>query len=127
MGSKVLFVDDDATTQTMVRTSLEKSGFNVMVAHNGKDALMKIKFRQPDIIVTDVLMPDVDGIDLLNTIRENPATRKIPVIIITSSTKMEEGFRRVGVAEFIAKPFKMEDLVAKINMHIPAAAPDADK
>lgn len=127
MGSKVLFVDDDATTQAMVRTSLEKNGFTVMIAHNGNDALMKIKFRQPDIIVTDVLMPDVDGIDLLSNLRENPATRKIPIIIITSSAHMEEGFRRVGVADFIAKPFKMENLVAKINTHVPAAAPDMDK
>ena len=121
MAKKVLFVDDDVTTQAMVRTGLEKGGFTVMVAHDGNDAIKKMRFRHPDIIVTDVLMPEADGVDLLTSIRENSATRKIPIIIMTSSAHLEDGFRKVGVADFISKPFKMDNLIAKLNTHLAAA------
>ncbi|HSA32011.1 MAG TPA: response regulator [Candidatus Omnitrophota bacterium] len=112
---RILVVEDDASTLTMIRTGLSKAGYNVLEAHNGKDALLKIRLQIPDLILSDVYMPDMDGVDLLVAIRENPATKKIPIIIMTANPQMEGGFRKVGVSDFIPKPIHLDQLDEKIK------------
>ncbi len=103
----------------MIRVGLSKAGYNVLEAHNGKDAQLKLGLQKPDLVLTDVYMPDMDGVDLLGFIRDNPETRKLPIIIMTANAQMEQGFRKVGVSDFITKPIRLEDLQEKIKKCLP--------
>ena len=94
---------------------LSKSGYDVVCAHHGKDALDKLKLKRPDVIISDVMMPVMDGVDLYQEIKKNPETKNIPVIIITVKDKLEKSFSAVGADAFIAKPFEMDELLDKIK------------
>ena len=112
---KVLLVDDEPDFLSVVRMRLSKSGYDVVCAHHGKDALDKIKLRKPDVVVTDVMMPVMDGVDLYQELKSNEDTKNIPVIVMTVKDKLEDSFRAVGIDEFVAKPFEMDELLKKLE------------
>lgn len=116
MSYKILLVDDEPDFLSVIRMRLSKAGYDVVCAHHGKDALDKIKIRHPDIIIADVMMPVMDGVDLYQELKNNEVTRDIPVIIMTVKDKLEKSFRAVGIENFVAKPFEIEDLLGKIKM-----------
>ncbi len=113
--ARILIVEDDPATLTLIRVGLSKAGYSVLEAHNGKDAQLKMDLQKPDLILTDVYMPDMDGVDLLGYLRENPETRNLPIIVMTANAQMEQGFRKVGVSDFITKPIRLDDLLEKIK------------
>lgn len=116
MSYKILLVDDEPDFLSVIRMRLSKAGYDVVCAHHGKDALDKIKLRHPDIIIADVMMPVMDGVDLYQELKSNENTRDIPIIIMTVKDKLEESFRAVGIENFVAKPFEIEDLLGKIEL-----------
>ena len=116
-SARVLVVEDDPGTQSLLRKQLESSGFAVTVAKNGLDGLMKLEAGAPDVIVCDMNMPELDGIGFVRAIKAMNETRKIPVIFLTASNDprhMVDGIN-VGARFYLTKPFELNELLWKIN------------
>ena len=114
MGKKILIVDDAASMRGLVAMTLKKSGYEVVEASDGKDALTKLSsVGKVDLIITDLNMPNMDGIELIKTLKADMKYRFIPVIMLTTESqeaKKEEG-RKAGAKAWIVKPFKPDVLV----------------
>ena len=115
--TRVLVVEDDPGTQTLLRKQLGAKGFDVQIATNGFDALMQLEKSTPDLILCDVNMPELDGIGFVRAIKAKNETRKIPVIFLTASNDprhMVDGIN-VGARFYLTKPFDLNELLWKIN------------
>ncbi len=112
---KILVVEDEPINQQLVQETLQNSGFDVILAANGQEALDKVYAEHPDLIVCDVLMPVMDGYTFYKEIRKDEILSQIPVIILTARGKMEDTFKTVGVNSFIAKPYSADILLAEIK------------
>lgn len=113
MAKTILTVDDSASIRQMVKFTLTKEGYNVIEACDGKDALAKAGGAQIDMVVTDLNMPNMDGITLIRELRAKPQFKFIPIIMLTTEsqdTKKNEG-KSAGATGWIVKPFKPEQLV----------------
>jgi twitching motility two-component system response regulator PilH len=112
MSHHVLVVDDSLSQREMIATLLRTSGMKVTTASNGEEALECLKSSLPDLVITDVVMPKMNGYEFCRNIKKNPATGHIPVLMCTS--KGEEFDRYWGMKQgadaYIAKPFKPNDL-----------------
>ncbi|HAS54197.1 MAG: two-component system response regulator [Nitrospirae bacterium GWC2_57_13] len=113
----VLIVEDSKAIRSMIRVALEEQGsYFVVEATNGFEALKALPTRDFDLIVTDINMPDINGLELINFVKSNPAYRTIPLVIV-STEKSEEDQKRglaLGAAGYVVKPFKKEDLLAAV-------------
>jgi chemosensory pili system protein ChpA (sensor histidine kinase/response regulator) len=120
----VLVVDDSLTVRKITSRTLTREGYNVVVAKDGIEALEKMQTRAPDVIVTDIEMPRMDGFDLTRNIRADPRLKDLPVIMITSRTadKHREHAAELGVTVFLGKPYEERQLLENISgaMRIPA-------
>ena len=113
MNKRILTVDDSASVRQMVSLSLREAGYDVIEAENGKDALEKLQKSQVDLIVTDLNMPVMDGIELIRQVRSNSSHRFVPIIMLTTESqenKKVEG-KRAGATGWIIKPFNPEQLI----------------
>lgn len=118
MGAMILVVDDSFDATEITKTILVAKGFDVRVAHNGTDALAQIQAAPPALVVLDVMMPDMSGMEVLGRIKESPATSDIPVIMCTGQgrdTDVLEGYR-LGADYYIAKPFTAQELLYGIGL-----------
>ncbi|MBW2044715.1 MAG: response regulator [Deltaproteobacteria bacterium] len=115
--AKVLIVDDDENVRDVLRRMLTKKKFAVEEAENGRIALEKVSQDKPDIIILDVTMPEMDGIETCRRLKENPGTKTLPVIFFSSTLPREEVIQRTkGEAdEYIEKPGDLKELCEKIN------------
>ncbi|GAA5032103.1 DNA-binding response regulator [Marivirga lumbricoides] len=114
-SAKVLLVEDEVSLGTIVKESLESRGFNVEYCQNGEEALSAFTKDNFHILVLDIMMPKVDGLSLLKTIRKKD--QYIPVIFLTAKSRTEdviEGFK-YGANDYIKKPFSMEELIVRMN------------
>jgi len=117
--AKLLIVEDELDLATLLRFIFEKFGYSVSEAHNGQEALdlLAAAPEPPDVIITDVMMPVMDGYTMVTQLQENAATRKIPVIIITAKGQVRELFQLANVAGFVEKPFEpkyLKEIVDKL-------------
>ena len=114
----VLIVEDSKAIRSMMRVSLEEMGeFFAVEAGNGFEALKTLPTRRFNLIITDINMPDINGLELISFVKSNAAYKDIPLIIV-STEKSEEDKKRgiaLGAAGYVVKPFKKEDLVAAVN------------
>ncbi|MBI5464517.1 MAG: response regulator [Ignavibacteriales bacterium] len=110
--NSILVVDDSATVRKFVSVSLSMQGFNVVTASDGMDALEKMTSADIDLIITDLNMPNMDGFQLLKTLRENETYKELPVIILTSLTDniSKEKGSTLGANSFVNKPFSLEKI-----------------
>jgi DNA-binding response OmpR family regulator len=117
MGRSVLVADDDPTIQRILRLNLELEGYSVTAARDGVEALESLARTRPDLVVLDVMMPRIDGLEVLRRIREHAATAGIPVILLTARSGAEDLWDgwRLGVDYYLTKPFDIDDLVRSIN------------
>jgi len=121
MGKTILVVDDAGVMRQMNTLTLKKEGFEVIEAVDGKDALSKIDGKQIDLVVTDINMPEMDGIELIRHIRSNTEHRYVPIIVlstISQEAKVKEG-KAVGASGWIFKPYKPHELMNAIRKFIP--------
>jgi len=113
----ILIVEDSKAIRSMIRVALEEvGGFITAEAGNGFEALKTLPTRQFDLIITDINMPDINGLELIGYVKSNPTYRDIPLIIV-STEKSEEDKKRgmaLGAAGYVVKPFKKEELVAMV-------------
>ncbi|WP_269502037.1 hybrid sensor histidine kinase/response regulator [Burkholderia sp. IMCC1007] len=116
----MLVVDDTAANLALVVDTLEAEGLSVAVARDGHEALRRAELVKPDLILLDVVMPGIDGFQTCRALKDNPVTRDIPVIFMTSLTQTEDkitGFR-VGAMDFVTKPLQMEEVAVRVQMHL---------
>lgn len=114
MAKRILSVDDSASIRQMVSFTLKKEGYEVIEASDGNDALAKIKGSSVDLVITDLHMPNMDGIGLIKALRADSSYRFTPIVMLTTESltgKKDEG-RQAGATGWIVKPFKPEQLVA---------------
>ena len=113
----VLVVEDEAALVTMLRYNLEKQGFRVDEATNGEEALTRIAETTPDLVLLDWMLPVVSGIEVCRQIRRRPATRDLPVIMVTARTEDQDAVRALntGADDYITKPFSLEALLARMR------------
>ncbi len=114
----VLLVEDSLTTREVERSILLSAGYEVEVAGNGREALEKLREREPDVIVTDIEMPVMDGFELTATVRNDPRYRHIPVIVVTSRSREEDRIKgmQVGAQAYVVKSeFDQEELLETIE------------
>jgi len=123
----VLVVEDEAPLVTLLRYNLEKEGFAVAEAADGEEALLRIAEQKPDAVLLDWMLPLLSGIEVCRQIRRAPATRSLPVIMLTA--RGEEGDRvrglNSGADDYVVKPFSLGELVARLRAVIRRAQPSA--
>lgn len=117
MNKTIMTVDDSASVRQMVGFTLREAGYDVIEACDGKDALSKIQGANLNLVVTDLNMPNMDGIELIKSLRANPAHKFVPIIMLTTESQNEKKMegKSAGATGWIVKPFKPEQLVAVIK------------
>ncbi len=118
---KVLIVDDSVSMRQMVGYTLREGGFDVVEAEHGQDALDKLKGITVDLIITDLNMPVMDGITLIQNVRAQPAMKSKPILMLTTeglASKKEQG-KAAGATGWIVKPFDPEKLLQTIAKVLP--------
>lgn len=117
MPRKILAVDDEKHICRLVQVNLERQGYEVVTANDGKEALEKVQTERPDLVVLDVMMPYMDGFEVLQTLRRNPETRDIPVIMLTAKAQDADVFKgwQSGVDCYLTKPFNPMELIAFVK------------
>jgi two-component system, OmpR family, phosphate regulon response regulator PhoB len=113
----VLVVEDEAALVTMLRYNLEKQGFRVEEAADGQEALTLIAETRPDLVLLDWMLPAMSGLEVCRQIRRRPATRDLPVIMVTARTEDQDAVRglNTGADDYITKPFSIDALLARIR------------
>ncbi|MGL5834478.1 MAG: response regulator [Waterburya sp.] len=113
----ILLIDDEETIQEVVQVGIEiESGWQVAIASSGAEGIDLAQSQQPDVILLDVMMPEMDGIDTLSQLKSNQKTSAIPVIFLTAKAQAEEKnqFQSLGVVDVITKPFNSMTLASQI-------------
>ncbi|AZB72412.1 response regulator transcription factor [Synechococcus elongatus] len=115
--STVLVVEDTASEMELITTYLQASGYTVIGANNAQDALSKVDLYKPDVVVTDVVMPGMSGFELCRSLKKNPETEKLPVIVCSSKNQEIDRLwaMKQGADAYVTKPFKQEDLVKAVR------------
>lgn len=125
----ILVVEDEAALMALLRYNLERQGFNVEEATDGQEALLRIAEAKPDLVLLDWMLPAMSGIEVCRQIRRRPATRDLPVIMVTARTEDQDAVRAldIGADDYIAKPFAVEALMARIRALLRRASPVSAK
>ena len=122
MPRKILVVDDERKMVKLVRTYLEAAGFQVVVAYDGQEALTVFRHEAPDLVVLDLMLPKIEGLDVARTIRR---TSEVPIIMLTA--RAEETDRLIGLElgadDYVVKPFSPRELVARVRAVLRRATP----
>ncbi len=114
---RLLLIDDDPNLILLVRDYLEFRGYEVLTADNGKEALDLLSQNLPDMIVCDIMMPEMDGYALIENIRKNPRTSWIPVLFLSARGQSQDRIKglNLGADVYMVKPFEPEELVAQVE------------
>ena len=117
MPKKILAVDDERHIVRLVEVNLQRAGYEVVTAHDGREALEKIKSENPDLVVLDVMMPYMDGFEVLKNLKADPSTAEIPVIMLTAKAQDADVFRgwQSGVDCYLTKPFNPMELLTFVK------------
>ncbi|KPU28308.1 ArsR family transcriptional regulator [Caloranaerobacter sp. TR13] len=114
---KILVVDDEEHIIELIRFNLETNGYNVISANDGKEALKKVKEEKPDLVILDLMLPSIDGIEICKILRKDKETEKLPIIMLTAKSEeidMILGLE-IGADDYITKPFSIRELLARIK------------
>ncbi|MGB5637060.1 MAG: response regulator [Waterburya sp.] len=117
MMKKILVVDDDLTLCKVLQNSLEQKGYQVISVNSGKDALVKFSQEIPDIIVSDISMPEMDGFEFCRQLRSQPSGKLIPFIFLSAKNELDDRIQghTIGADNYLTKPFEMKELLANIE------------
>ena len=126
MSTTVLVVDDNEQNVQIMSTMLMSRGFEVRIARDGKGALQSVKQYPPDLILLDVMMPEMDGMEVLDHLKSDPRSAAIPVVMVTAKTQDEDllaGYR-CGAEYYLTKPFTARQLLYAVTHVLGTAQPD---
>jgi len=117
MKRKILAVDDERAIARLVEVNLVRQGYEVTLAYDGLEAIEKIRLERPDLIVCDVMMPRMDGFEVLRHLKADPATRDIPIIMLTAKSQDTDVYKgwAGGAAMYLTKPFNPMELTSFIR------------
>ena len=119
MAKTVLIVEDEEAVRELEKFILEQVGYDVMEARDGLEGLTKAEFRRPDLILLDLMMPDVSGGRMFDEMKRHPATAGIPILVVTGKPDAHQTFDdQIGPDNVIMKPFEAETLLSRIEAHI---------
>ncbi|MEM8882550.1 MAG: response regulator transcription factor [Planctomycetota bacterium] len=122
--TRILVIEDDAHLGAGLRYSLERAGYEVRVAVDGPTGLVLIDEEEPDLVILDLMLPGIDGFDLLGRLRASGST--LPVIILSAQSTEDDqvkGFE-IGANDYVGKPFGMRELLARVRARLPDPGPD---
>lgn len=124
MAARILVADDDPLLRTLIEHKLVAAGHDVLVAVDGNEALDIVLREHPDLVVLDAMMPLRDGLDVLRTLKGDPALKSTPVLMLTARRREDDivGALRLGAADYMTKPFMPEELIARIDRLLAARA-----
>ncbi|MBK1659409.1 phosphate regulon transcriptional regulator PhoB [Paracraurococcus ruber] len=113
----ILVVEDEIPLLTLLRYNLEKQGFRVEEAADGQEALLRVAEAKPDLVLLDWMLPQLSGLEVCRQLRRRPATRDLPIIMVTARTEQQDTVRALdtGADDYISKPFAMDGLLARIR------------
>ena len=117
---KILAVDDENDILLILKTALLSEGFDVTTAGSGPEALTAMAEQTPDLVILDIMMPEMTGFDVLDQMRKNPALQAVPVIMLTGTVDKDKIREAIdtGVSYYIVKPFEFHDLISKVRLAI---------
>jgi two-component system alkaline phosphatase synthesis response regulator PhoP/two-component system response regulator VicR len=123
MAVKILVCDDERNIVRMIQVNLERQGYSVITAYDGKEGLEKIRSEKPDLVVLDVMMPYMDGFEVLKTLRREPEFENLPVIMLTAKAQDKDVFEgyHYGADMYLTKPFNPMELVTFVKRIIKGA------
>lgn len=125
---RILAVDDEPNIVRLIQVNLERHGYQVETANNGAQALAKIKANRPDLLVSDVMMPEMDGFELLANVRRDPSLMDLPVIMLTAKAQDKdvlEGYK-TGADMYLTKPFNPQELLAFVKRILSSGGDSGD-
>lgn len=120
MSKKILMVEDEADIREAVQASLKSRGYTVITAADGEEGLRKIRSEKPDLVLLDIVMPKIDGWQVLKTIRSDEATRELPVVMLTANRETSSLIESQSqkATDYLMKPFDIEKLLRFINRYV---------
>jgi two-component system phosphate regulon response regulator PhoB len=126
MAARILIVEDEEPLTMLLRYNLEAAGFTVDSAVRGDEAELKLRESTPDLVVLDWMLPAVSGIEICRRLRAQPATAKLPIIMLTARGEESERVRGLttGADDYVVKPFSVSELLARINSLLRRAKPE---
>ena len=129
MKPLILIVEDEAALATMLRYNLEKEGYRVCEAGDGEEALTLVAERKPDLVVLDWMLPSLSGIEVCRQLRRKPATRELPIIMLTARGEEGDKIRglNTGADDYMTKPFSLPELMARIRAMLRRVQPVPQK
>ena len=119
MPKTILIVEDEEAVRELEKFILEQQGYDVMEARDGLEGLTKAEFKKPDLILLDLMMPDVSGGRMFDEMKRHPATLNIPIIVVTGKPDAHQIFDdEIGQDNVVMKPFEADALIARVQHHI---------
>jgi len=115
--ARVLVVDDDLSVADAISRMLNRRGHETIVVHNGSDAIQAAQTQMPDLVVLDVVMPGMDGVEVCKRLRANPATAQLPIIFLTARIMIEDKIKgfEAGADDYLTKPFAIQELELRVR------------
>jgi signal transduction histidine kinase/DNA-binding response OmpR family regulator len=125
----VLVVDDERDTAELIRETLRHEGLRPLVAHDGREALEQIARRRPDVVILDIMMPEMSGFEVLEALHRDRNLSRIPVLVLTARGDEEDARRgmALGARRYMSKPFDVGDLVAEVRRHLGPPVPEEER
>lgn len=116
MKQKILIVEDDPDIMRILSQTLSSAGFHVVPAYGGQDAINKVRAQMPDLVLTDLAMPKVSGVEVIEKIKQDPETRQIPVVAVTAYVwdGLAQAAGQKGCNGYISKPFTAKQLLQEV-------------
>lgn len=124
MGKRILIIEDSPSQTQMLKQLLTKYGFETSTAGDGKEGLEKVKLIKPDLVLLDIVMPDMNGFQVARQITQNPKNAHIPVIVVSTKSMATDKLwaKRQGASDYVTKPVNEEELLSKIRQHLLAVS-----
>ncbi len=115
--ARILFIDDEPDIRRLVEYALQARGHEVLLATDGQEGVEQARAQSPDLILSDMVMPEMNGLEVLSALKADPEMKDIPVLIVTASAQREEAERAVqaGAAGYLVKPFHIPQLHERID------------
>ncbi|WNG50768.1 response regulator transcription factor [Archangium minus] len=119
----ILIVDDEPDLAELLAYNLGRAGFAITLAYTGEEALARVRTSAPDLILLDLMLPDIDGADLYRQLRADPATSHLRILVLSARP---DAHSRVSGVEILLKPFKVQEVVARVSalVQVPAVPPE---
>jgi CheY-like chemotaxis protein len=118
--ARILVVEDDPDIMRILTHALTGAGFTVIAAYGGEDAIRKVALHKPDLVLTDLAMPLVSGVEVIDAIKSDPATQHIPVVAVTAHVwdSIAQAAGQVGCDGYISKPFSTKQIIQEVYRHL---------